>query len=74
MALHVEDLQGHAGMSELFRFELTLLSKDAGIELKNLMGKNVSVGIQQADGSKHYINGYINSFAFTSADGGFAFY
>ncbi|MFC7517184.1 type VI secretion system Vgr family protein [Herbaspirillum sp. GCM10030257] len=74
IALYIEDLQGHAGLSELFSFELTLLSKDAGLELKSLMGKNASVGIQQADGSEHYVNGYINSFAFTSADGGFAFY
>ncbi len=38
------------------------------------MGKNVAVSVQQADGSEHFINGYVNSFAATRSDGGFSFY
>ncbi|WP_222853197.1 phage late control D family protein [Massilia genomosp. 1] len=36
---------------------LSLISKDGAIELKTLMGKNVSVGVLMADGSESYING-----------------
>ncbi|MFB9246396.1 type VI secretion system tip protein VgrG [Massilia antarctica] len=73
-ALLIESMSGAASLSEQYVFQLNLLSKNAAIDLKDLMGKNVSVGVQQADGSEHFINGYVNSFGFTHSDGGFAFY
>ncbi|RSZ56969.1 type VI secretion system tip protein VgrG [Massilia atriviolacea] len=73
-ALLIESMNGATSLSEQYVFQLNLLSKNASIDLQDLMGKNVSVGIQQADGSEHFINGYVNSFGFTHSDGGFAFY
>ncbi|HEX8611418.1 MAG TPA: type VI secretion system tip protein TssI/VgrG [Telluria sp.] len=73
-ALLIESMNGATSLSEQYVFQLNLLSKNAAIDLQDLMGKNVSVGIQQADGSEHFINGYVNSFGFTHSDGGFAFY
>ncbi|MDQ1814519.1 type VI secretion system tip protein TssI/VgrG [Massilia sp. CCM 9210] len=73
-ALLIESMSGVTSLSEQYVFQLNLLSKNASIDLKDLMGKNVSVGVQQADGSEHFINGYVNSFGFTHSDGGFAFY
>ncbi|WP_264158728.1 contractile injection system protein, VgrG/Pvc8 family, partial [Noviherbaspirillum aerium] len=72
--LLIDTLHAQAGLSEGFHLRLQLLSTHAGIELKELMGRNVTVGIEQDDGSEHYLNGYIHHFAFTHADGGFAFY
>ncbi|WP_151636961.1 type VI secretion system Vgr family protein [Noviherbaspirillum aerium] len=72
--LLIDTLHAQAGLSEGFHLHLQLLSTHAGIELKELMGRNVTVGIEQDDGSEHYLNGYIHHFAFTHADGGFAFY
>ncbi|WP_194724599.1 contractile injection system protein, VgrG/Pvc8 family, partial [Noviherbaspirillum malthae] len=72
--LMVDTLHAHAALSEPFHLRLQLLSTHAGIELKELMGKNVTVGIEQDDGSEHYFNGYIHHFAFSHADGGFACY
>ena len=72
--LMVDTLHAHAALSEPFHLRLQLLSTHAGIELKELMGRNVTVGIEQADGSEHYFNGYIHHFAFSHADGGFACY
>ena len=72
--LLIESLSGTASLSEQYIFQLTLLSKDGSISLKDLMGKNVSVGVQLADGSENFINGYVNSFGFSHSDGGFAFY
>lgn len=63
-----------SALSEQFVFQLALMAEDAAIDLKDMMGKNVSVGIQLADGSEHFINAYVNAFGFTHADGGFAFY
>ncbi|MEJ7804960.1 MAG: type VI secretion system tip protein TssI/VgrG [Telluria sp.] len=73
-ALLINSLTGRAALSEPFEFQLSLLSKNAAIDLQDMMGKNVSVGVQLADGSEHFINGYVNSFAATNSDGGFAFY
>ena len=73
-ALLVEALAGESRLSEPFRFTLRLLSKSSSIDLQDLLGKNVCVGVRQADGSEHFINGYVNVFGFTHSDGGFAFY
>ena len=73
-ALLLESMSGHSEMSGHFVFQLSLISTDAAIDLKDLMGKNVSIGVQLADGSENFINGYVNSFGFGHSDGGFAFY
>ncbi|MFP5394251.1 MAG: type VI secretion system Vgr family protein, partial [Gammaproteobacteria bacterium] len=65
---------GSASLSEHFVFNLSLISENAAIDLKDLMGTNVAVGIQLSDGSEHFINGYVHSFGFSHSDGGFAFY
>ena len=73
-ALLVETVTGEARLSSPYRFTLGLLSKSSSIDLQDLLGKNVSVGVRLADGSEHFINGYVNVFGFTRSDGGFAFY
>ncbi|SFG49984.1 type VI secretion system secreted protein VgrG [Duganella sp. CF458] len=73
-ALLVETIQGEARMSSPYLFTLSLLSKSSSIDLQDLLGKNVSVGVRLADGSEHFVNGYVNVFGFTRSDGGFAFY
>ncbi|EEF24836.1 conserved hypothetical protein, partial [Ricinus communis] len=72
--LLIESLSGSSAVSDQFVFNLSLISENAAIDLKDLMGKNVSVGVQLADGSEHFINGYVHSFGFGHSDGGFAFY
>ena len=72
--LLIESLTGRAAMSEPFGFQLSLMSQNAAIDLKSMMGKNVAVSVQQADGSEHFINGYVSAFAATRSDGGLAFY
>jgi type VI secretion system secreted protein VgrG len=73
-ALLVETVSGEATLSSPYRYTLSLLSKSSSIDLQDLLGKNVSVGVRLADGSEHFINGYVNVFGFTRSDGGFAFY
>jgi type VI secretion system secreted protein VgrG len=73
-ALLIESMSGSSALSEQYVFQVSLLSKNAAIDLQDMMGKNVSVGIQLADGSEDFVNGYISSFGFTHSDGGFAFY
>lgn len=73
-ALLVESMTGEATLSSLYSIKLRLLSKSASIDLQDLLGKNVSVGVRLAGGGEQFFNGYVNVFGFTHSDGGFAFY
>ncbi|TFW34620.1 type VI secretion system Vgr family protein [Massilia horti] len=61
-------------VSRSFRFEVEVLSDDARIPLKLLMGKMATISLLREDGSPRYFNGYITEFRFLRTDGGFAFY
>jgi type VI secretion system secreted protein VgrG len=62
------------GLSRDFRFEVDVLSDDARIPLKKMMGKMVTVSLVREDGSLRYFNGYVTEFRLVKADGGFAWY
>ncbi|NRR34145.1 type VI secretion system tip protein VgrG, partial [Oxalobacteraceae bacterium] len=61
-------------LSRDFCIEAEVLSDDAGIPLKSLMGRMVTISLVREDGSMRYMNGYVGSFRFVRTDGGFAYY
>lgn len=65
---------GREALSELFSFQVDLISQDARIELKKLIGKKVTMGIALADGDTRYISAHVSDFVHTGADGGIANY
>lgn len=65
---------GEEGISELFKFDVELVSQDARIELKKLIGKKVTLAITLADGSFKYISAHVSDFVHSGADGGVANY
>lgn len=67
-------LVAHEGLSRDFRFEIEVLSDDAHIPLKTMMGKMVAVSLVREDGSLRYFNGYVTEFRLVKADGGYAWY
>jgi type VI secretion system secreted protein VgrG len=67
-------LSAHEEVSRCFRYEAELLSDDARIPLKAMMGRMVTISLVREDGSLRYFNGYVTEFRFVRADGGFAFY
>ncbi|MBN3967028.1 type VI secretion system tip protein VgrG [Pseudomonas gregormendelii] len=72
--LILESFAGEEGLSILFEYELQLLSSDATIELKKLIGKKVSMEITLADGGKKVISGHCSHFNHVGANGGVANY
>lgn len=72
--LYVETFGGVESVSEPFVFELGLVSQTSDIELKEMMGMPMSVGIRQTDGSQRYVNGYVSRFEFERGDGGWTRY
>ncbi|BBH46035.1 type VI secretion system tip protein TssI/VgrG [Pseudomonas sp. KU43P] len=72
--LQLLSFSGREAISELFSFQAQLISHDARIELKKLIGKKVTVGIALSDGSTRYISAHVSDFVHTGADGGIANY
>ncbi|CAN7570473.1 type VI secretion system tip protein TssI/VgrG [Pseudoduganella sp. LjRoot289] len=70
----VNTLKAREEMSRDFRFEVEVLSDDARIPLKSMMGKMVTISLVRNDGSLRYFNGYVAEFRFAGTDGGFAHY
>ncbi|MBL0699538.1 MAG: type VI secretion system tip protein VgrG [Desulfosarcina sp.] len=61
--LLLTDFRGDEELSNLFSFELKLFSENHNISFKDIIGKNVTVSINLADGSQRYFNGLISRFS-----------
>jgi type VI secretion system secreted protein VgrG len=73
--VHLENFDGVEGMNCAFAYKLKLISDDGRIELKDFMGKMVTVELDQANSSTpRYFNGYITSARHAGSDGGLSFY
>jgi type VI secretion system secreted protein VgrG len=60
---------GTEAISSLFRFELRLLSENHNIVFEDIIGRNVTISVDLADGEKRYFNGIISSFSQGSGGG-----
>lgn len=56
--LLLERFSGTESLSELFSFELSMISRDAGLELKSQIGQPAQLAIELATGESRFINGY----------------
>lgn len=72
--LLVDQLDATEGLSQDFRFVVRLLSHDARIPTKDLIGKMATVELVRDDGSPRYFNGYVFEFRKVRTDGGWAHY
>jgi type VI secretion system secreted protein VgrG len=66
--LLLRGFSGTEGISQLFHFDLDLLSENNSVKLQDLVGKNVTLRILDADGEERYWNGFINRFSQGSQD------
>ncbi|HSD40074.1 MAG TPA: type VI secretion system Vgr family protein [Rhodocyclaceae bacterium] len=74
-ALVVERFHGTEAISACYRFEIDCLSSSAHLELKQLLGEQVSLRLLQADGRSHRSwHGIVLQAAQLGADGGLARY
>jgi type VI secretion system secreted protein VgrG len=72
--LLLQSLSGREGMSQLFSYELELLSEDPGIPFAQIVGQRATVAIRLGDGSERCINGFINRFSQSGSDDRFTYY
>jgi type VI secretion system secreted protein VgrG len=69
-----ERLDANERVSRDFSYQLTVLSDDAAIAAKQLIGRMVTIELVRADGSLRYFNGYVFEFGRVGTDGGMASY
>ncbi|MBE1161896.1 type VI secretion system Vgr family protein [Dyella acidiphila] len=72
--LIVEQLHGHEAVNDNFRFDLDCVCASAFLDLTQLLGKPLRLGVATADGSRRYWHGYVTHAASLGADGGLARY
>jgi len=72
-ALLLRTFSGQEGVSQLFRFQLELLSEDDAIAFDDIVGKSVTVHIQTVD-SERGLNGFISRFSQGGRDERFTYY
>jgi type VI secretion system secreted protein VgrG len=72
--LVVNTLHAQEELSRGFRFDVELLSDDAAIPLKEMIGKMMTVSLVRDNGTERHFNGYITEFRYLKTDGGFVYY
>jgi type VI secretion system secreted protein VgrG len=72
--LLLRGFKGREGLSQLFSFELDLLSENSSISFSDIVGKNVTISLKQSDGSYRYLNGILSRFAQSAIEEEFTSY
>jgi type VI secretion system secreted protein VgrG len=72
--LLLQGFTGHEGISQLFSFDLDLLSENSSIAFNDIVGQKVTLTITLADGGSRYINGFVSRFAQSGGDERFTYY
>lgn len=67
-------LVAEEGLSRDFCYKVEVLSDNARIPLKKMMGKMITVSLVREDGTLRHFNGYVTEFRLIKADGGYAWY
>src|SRR5262245_1687038 len=61
--LLLRGFQGTEAISQLFRFDLDLLSENPSIKFQDIVGKNVTLFLLDANGEERHWNGFISRFS-----------
>ncbi|MDN0085701.1 contractile injection system protein, VgrG/Pvc8 family, partial [Crenobacter sp. SG2305] len=73
-ALLPQTLTGEEALSDSYRYQLTCLSPDTDLALKDLLGQPVRLTVQDADDAAVARCGVVSSAQALGSDGGFARY
>jgi type VI secretion system secreted protein VgrG len=61
--LLLRGFSGSESISQLYHFDLDLLSEKDSIKFQDVVGKSVTVHVNTADGSKRHFNGFLSGFS-----------
>ncbi|MDA8522635.1 type VI secretion system Vgr family protein [Acidovorax sp. NCPPB 4044] len=66
--LQFRQLRGSEDLSQLFSFDIDLLSKSCDIDPKTLLGKNATVVVETEGGGRRYLDGIVTCFGMRGQD------
>ncbi len=69
-----QQLDAFEAVGRDFEFVVSVISDDADLEFKQLLGKLATVSLHREDGSRRHFNGHVFSLALEQLDGGLAYY
>jgi len=72
-ALLLRSVSGQEAVSQLFRFQLELLSEDDALSFDGIVGKNITLHVQTLDSERGF-NGFVSRFSQGSRDERFTHY
>ncbi|HEX4135064.1 MAG TPA: type VI secretion system tip protein TssI/VgrG [Bryobacteraceae bacterium] len=72
--LLVRSFEGEEQLSGLFHYKVEMASSDAALDFTSIVGKSVTLTMQQASGDTHYVNGVVGQFRQSGCDEEFAYY
>lgn len=72
--LLLRSFTGREAISQLFHFQLELVSEKPPLKLESIIGQNITVNMTLTNGSKRYFNGFVSEFAQTGQDSQFTYY
>ena len=72
--LLLQEMHGSEGVSEMFNFQLHLLSEDKSVKYKDIVGQKVTISIRLGSSSKRHINGIVSRFVQGRMDDRFTHY
>src|SRR4051794_7493770 len=72
--LLLRSFAGHEGISQLFSFQLDLLSTDFNISFNDIIGQKLTIALELSDGSSRYFNGLVSRFVQLPGEGRLARY
>ena len=73
-SLMAEQFSGREALNELFAFQVDALSVSTDLELDLFIGEELTIGLQQSDGSRRAWHGLCTQASWLGADGGVARY
>lgn len=67
--LLIRSISGVEALSTLFAYEVVLYSTSENVDFAEVLGHDMSVGLQLPDETERYIHGYVSNFASVGVDG-----
>jgi type VI secretion system secreted protein VgrG len=72
--LLLQGFSGHEGVSQLFHFDVEVVSEDPEVAFEKIVGQRVTIRITLPEGHKRYVNGFVSRFVQHGQDERFTYY
>ncbi|MBE0547234.1 MAG: type VI secretion system tip protein VgrG, partial [Rubrivivax sp.] len=67
--LHFKSMSAHEEISRLFEYQIIAISDDPAVSADDLLGTNIAVSMEVADGTKRWFHGIVASFGVEGVQG-----